>query len=338
MQFRIIAALVMAEVSFAGQSTTPDLHSVIQQFRDAVAANDLEAAAHFAANLDHAVQEKYRAALTKDAETRLAEALTWFSPDTESILVQQVPVFVHSADSLPTLAAGPLFPYTTSILFAVDHGELYKKLDGQVIRLVVGGVSKIGRWQGGIPGPMPDSEAAFLFYLSQPLDPALLGPAKVELWYGLARPDVLVVATKRKVLSGVLERSTHAEGPRALPDSLPEWAAVDRTASVWGLRHYANPGSSEDSSNPLSNFEASPPSDPQAVGVTIQFYSETKSVEIRYLGESEGFPLPSFRDISNQFTVDHPRKGMSRLTANLRERGAFPLHASMHLLGFGSIP
>ena len=368
--FYALGILLTGTLGTVAPAATPDVPDLIQQFRNALARNDLSEAANTATKLDDVIQERYRTFLTRDSGERVAEALNWLPPNVESMVVQQEPITLEGDDSLTAFIGKPELLYTMGRLMAVNNGELYKRLSGQVIRLVVVGILNMHGGGTGIPGPMPDADAAYIYFLAQPIEATIFGPPVAtvedhevwrsittrnaglpqlpgirqsttqegETWFALIRSDVLVLATKREFLNTVLGRLARPGPGRALPDALPEWAIVDRNASFWGIRHYSNPASSGDETNPFSKTDQHPPNDQQAVGLTVEFYAERDSVEIRYLSEGGAFPLGAFRHVADQFKVDGSRKGISRLKSNIRERGAFPLHVALHLLGFGFNP
>jgi len=358
--------LLFTSLLWVSPAASADIPDLIQQYRTALARNDLIEAADAATRLDKAIRGQYRAFLIRDAGERVAEALRWLPPNVESLLVQQAPVPIEGDNFLAAFAGRPVLPYTLGRLMAVNHGETYKRLSGQMVRLIVAGVSNLHGGSGGIPGAMPDADAAYIYFLAQPVETELFGPPAMmvvdhpvwrglstrgpalprvpgveqntrqedETWLSLPRSDVIIVATKRELLTNILARIEHSVD-RALPDNLPEWANVDRKAPFWGIRHYANPGSPGDETNPLNSADQQGPSDKLAVGVTAGFYPDRETVEICYLSGGEAFPLRAFRHVLNQFDLDRSRKGISRMTSNTRERGAFPLNVALHLLGFG---
>jgi len=82
---------------------------------------------------------------------------------------------------------------------------------------------------------------------------------------GFPRTNIVVVATNADYLRAVLERMDGASGPRALPESLPEWKYVNTHAPVWGLRHYRR---QEEGLDPTSPFSGD---DTLAVGLAFWF-------------------------------------------------------------------
>jgi len=98
------------------------------------------------------------------------------------------------------------------------------------------------------------------------------------------RKDVVAIATDLAYLRTVLTRLNGTPGPRALPDSLPEWKYLNTRAPVWGIRHYDKSQVRLDPTSPFEN------SDPRAVGVTFYFERfERKQALITYLSANEDY-------------------------------------------------
>jgi hypothetical protein len=155
-----------------------------------------------------------------------------------------------------------------------------------------------------------------------------------ESWVALARPDLLVLTNKKDLLREILDRIANGSKSRALPADLPEWSQVDRTASFWAIRHYSAQSKPKPEERGFQNAELPQP-DGAALGVAVQFDTEGQRLEIRYLSEAK----PAQRgpgDVSqSQFQLDRPQEGVWRLVSDIRERGPFPVHFAMTMLGFG---
>jgi hypothetical protein len=88
------------------------------------------------------------------------------------------------------------------------------------------------------------------------------------------KPNVLLVATDLDYLREVLARMRSSSGPRALPETLPEWKHVNVEAQSWGLRHYDRSQGDSDSSSPFWNSRRSvkaPLNDASAIGLTFSY-------------------------------------------------------------------
>src|SRR5262249_55216673 len=70
------------------------------------------------------------------------------------------------------------------------------------------------------------------------------------------RRNVVTIATDFAYLRTVLGRLSGTPGPRALPDSLPEWKYVNMSAPVWGVRHYDRTQAQLDPTSPLRDRNA----------------------------------------------------------------------------------
>jgi hypothetical protein len=101
------------------------------------------------------------------------------------------------------------------------------------------------------------------------------------------KPNVLVVATNAAYLQEALARLQGKNGPRALPETLPEWRYVNVDARFWGLRHYDRIEGKTDPSSPFfrgtKNMSA-PWFDNEALGLTFSFDQATgRAPTITYL-------------------------------------------------------
>jgi hypothetical protein len=98
-----------------------------------------------------------------------------------------------------------------------------------------------------------------------------------ETWttyIGFAGSNVLLVATNIDYLREVLSRMRDKNGPRALPETLPEWGYVDTRAQFWGFRHFDRSQGDRDPSSPFwdpQKFVKAPWTDQQAIGLTFSY-------------------------------------------------------------------
>jgi hypothetical protein len=145
---------------------------------------------------------------------------------------------------------------------------------------------------------------------------------------GFAGPNVLLVATHSDYLREMLLRIKGKKGPKALPETLPEWGYVDVNAPFWGLRHFDRAGRDEDPSSPFwdpSKFVKAPWTDDQAIGLTFSYDPAAgKGPAITYLSGNpsaaketlrlwyEGKRLPSVvrevdaKAIAGSYSLEHP--------------------------------
>lgn len=241
-----------------------------------------------AVRLDATLQALLQARSAGDVNQRVDDVLRWVPETTESLLVVQQPFGGATAGLLPASLSG-----------------LSGVLRGHRARLAVALASGA-------------SSAAFLF-LDGALEPAAFGASgegilgrpvwRVNGFTTLARPDLLISASSRELLTGIVLNVLKGSATRALPASLPEWGEVDRTAPVWGLRHSGG-----------------------VAGIAMKFDPARQTLEVRYLSSAGRLAAGLDRD----FQVDRLRPGLWTLKANVRERGNSPWDAALALLGMGS--
>jgi len=88
-------------------------------------------------------------------------------------------------------------------------------------------------------------------------------------YYSLPRPGVALFCNSLPFLQTILERMHSPQGPRALPDHLPEWRYIDRRSTFWALRHYDATQAGEDVTSPLREQTAQNDPDEKAVGIVF---------------------------------------------------------------------
>jgi len=328
----------------------------IEQLRAAIEDNLLSSAAMLAAKLSDAVQKQFDASLVRDSALRVNEVLTWLPDDIESLWVNQAPFTINSDVSLQLLYYRPIQAYSVDRLMAQNGGSIYAKLNGRTIRLVIAAARKTDRRSHTIPDAMMATDVACFYFFTEPIDlPApdesLAGrpvwrttaivhrrefgrgvPATREdgNWIALARPDLLVLANRRELLSEILQRVAEPPKTRALPGDLPEWTHVDMSSSFWALRHYT-----AQSKPPLEwrRFQAGgilTPDEPS--GVTVRFDANQERLEILYLSTS---PMIQTRGPEDAiFAIDQPQAGVWRLTSDVKKSGPWPIQFAFTTLGF----
>jgi hypothetical protein len=102
------------------------------------------------------------------------------------------------------------------------------------------------------------------------------------------RPGTWLCATNQRYLEELLSRMNEPGEDRAFPDDLAEWKHIDRTAALWGIRHYRKEFADTDPTSPLAPGEApGNVPDPQAIGLAFHIYdNDTVSSRVRYLTKS----------------------------------------------------
>ena len=81
---------------------------------------------------------------------------------------------------------------------------------------------------------------------------------------------VVLVATNKQFLQEMLRRMRGTQGQRAFPDSLREWAYVNKTAQFWGMRHYDRLQAKYDPTSPFGGEKSANFPDEEAVGLTYE--------------------------------------------------------------------
>jgi hypothetical protein len=343
---------------------------LIQLSRDLSAAihNDsLAPVAEIAAKLDEGVQAQYGAWLVRDSNDRVADVLSWLPADVESFWVNQIPFVVHKQDP-PSWSAGRIVEnYSVDRLRAQDEGRYFDFLENRTIRLVIAADRGIPAPDSNagivIPGPIAARDVVYFYFLdrafdSPPGDELIQGrplwqtsakitgpyiprprtePPEVEdtNWLTVARPDLLILSSKKELLTEVLDRVLQGSSTRALPAALPEWNQVDRSAGFWGFRHYSAASKPKPGERGCQVAELPSP-DCRAIGSTLSLDSAGKHLELRYLSEAPLWQQPGPADtVHTQFQVDQPQPGVWRLISDLQMRGPFPFSFAIQALGFG---
>lgn len=359
---RRILILALLTGALGAQADQSDLTRLARELRTALEKKDLTIAADLATQLDHDVQLRYRAWLIRDAQKWVDDVLTWLPPDTETLFVNQEPFVVDPSESPEALYGRPTQIYAIDRLSALNAGEFYRALEGRTISLVAAGARDIRGPGTGVPALSPDSEVVNFLFLAEALHPNVLGApdkslqncpvwraiAKIhvgeswrvsqrddESWLALARPDLLVIASKENLLDELLQRIAQGSPMRALPPTLPEWEHVNRLAPFWGLRHYPGSGAREDGSNPRVAKGGNLRRDASAVGVAVQYDSGRERLEIHYLSAAAKVSDPTRDHPAPEFQTEYTQPGVVRLTSDTRARGDFPFHFAVFMLGFG---
>jgi hypothetical protein len=349
----------------AQTAVATDPIQLLRDVRTAIQDDSLATAAELAGKLDVAVQERYSAWLIRDADERIQEALAWLPEDTESVWVNREPFTIRPELGIDMLWDRPNISYSVDRLAALNGGEFYKALGNHTIRLVVAGARDIRKNRmASVPAPVAAEDVAYVFFLAEPVDfasadesiqghPVWHAIAKVdagdvprpgekraqrddENWLALARPDVMILTNRHALLAEMLERVNSGSRTRAMPANLPEWSHVDRRASFWGLRHYADGLKAKTGEPGFDAADLPHYPDGKAVGATVRFDSVSQRLEIIYLSSAELLRRRGAADLlAGEFKVDQPEAGIWRMVSDVRGRGPFPVHFALVMLGFG---
>jgi len=356
-----ILLLIASSIPLIAQT---NLKNLTRDVRTALEHDDLTKAADLAANLDDAVAAGRNTWLIRDAKMRTDEVLGYLPIDTEGFWVNQEPFAIMPDESLQPLQQQPAQLYSLDRLAALNSGKFYHALSTRTIRMVMASTRGVRYPIGSgtvIPGIIANQDVVYFYFLSdavdlgpsdesienrpvwravaqvdsgEPLRPRVQrGTREDENWIALAKPDLLVLSNRKALLADVLGRMRLGSSTRALPPSLPEWKEVDRDAPFWGLRHYTEVSRPKQGTRGFQAAELPLP-DGSAVGTTVRLDSKTSVLEIRYLSNAPLAKLPE-DIIGRNFQIDQPHPGVWHLMSNLSERGPFPAHIALIMLGFG---
>lgn len=191
MRVRLAVFSLLAITLPAQPPPPPNLDVLIHEVRSAIEKADLTTASDIAAKLDAAVHQQFQTWLIRDAKQRVDEVLTWLPEDSETLMVYQEPFVISAKDTPADFDGHPARLYATDRLLALDGGKFYAALNGLTVRLVAVGMRDIrARFPGfdttSTPAPLPQTEAAYFYFLDRPLDMNTFDALARDDW-GLAR-------------------------------------------------------------------------------------------------------------------------------------------------------
>jgi hypothetical protein len=231
------------------------------------------------------------------------QVLSWLPGDTETVIVGRDFLLADFAELLKSRDS-----YTKQIAFqqmalgwpwGLKNGTLAHYVRGERVLLAVGGARHF-RLPKSL-GLMPYEGCTLIAFTNNQrdrLDAFFKGASKEalkveeieghrilvfqqrpesDIWttfVGLPRPNLLLLATNIDYLKEVLSRLGGESGPRALPESEPQWQYVDTSAQFWGLRRFDRSQGDKDPSSPFwdpRKFVKSPWTDEQAIGLTFSY-------------------------------------------------------------------
>lgn len=225
------------------------------------------------------------------AQPGLPEVLSWLPADTETVISANGPFALKDFDALARGSAGVDAPSAEELklqmeglaagLFSLENGGLGTFLNGGKMALVVEGSRRFRRpkelgamlFEGCAFAIMDDPAAidsdAFMHKAAasakrieniEGLQIAVFEQKQEEdVWttfVGFPRINVALVATNEDYLRTVLARMRGPAGPRALPETLPEWKYVNTGAPVWAVRHYQRSDAALDPTSPFHGKDA----------------------------------------------------------------------------------
>jgi hypothetical protein len=133
------------------------------------------------------------------------------------------------------------------------------------------------------------------------------------------KPNLAVAASDPRYLREVLARIRGKSGPRALPDSLPEWKYVDTNAAFWAVRQYDRSRAETDPTSPFGGTKTANVADDKAIGLTVSFDPEKSPfATIMYFSGGRNAIAKMFAQVKSE-------RGAEEMHAQYREieRGVF---------------
>jgi hypothetical protein len=276
---------------------------------------------------------------------RLDEALWWLPTDTESLLVTHGPFSFPLPTSQSEMNVSNQIQNLVGMAYFAN--EPYQaQLAGHEIALFVEGSRRFGPPTAEVPlmsyegcqivvfehelGEAGNSLMAALtkdaagVEVIQDCEVARFdfdaGESPWTIFVAQPRPDVLVSGTNRDYLSDVLSRMTIKATERALPEELPEWKHLDRSAREWAMRHFSRtPGS--DPTSPLTPGTAE--FDEHAVGFVYSAQGGDVA-KVIYLSDNQNAEQVAKRTWHDAF-------GDPGVEVRQLERGAVQIDYPVHL-------
>jgi len=285
----------------------------------------------------------------------LRDVLSWFPPDTETIVGANGPFVMPD---LRRIVEGPDNEHqfsrvieTQSRLLAMElatlkNGGLNEMLSGKMITLAIEGSrhfqapAALGamRFEGCdviIPvGKQPVNVRTVFSKAKQ--QETIEGTAvaifeesrEEDTWTTLVafpRQNVVLIASSLSYLREVLSRMRQRNTP-AFPQNLPEWRYVPPGMQVWGMRHYARSQTTEDPSTP---FKDGNDSDRDAIGLAFGFNLGVPNFRLTYLSGStkSGEIVSNFTGFGELDAATRTKMGVRIIR---RETGVTDVSARLH--------
>jgi hypothetical protein len=366
----LISAVTLAAQQSPGNSL--DLEDLTGQVESAMTKGDWKRAAELSANLRDAVQNRRDQSFAAENAKLVDEVLGWLPDDTETLIVAQQPFVLTAGEGRQREVANALDTarsYVTMLLDVIEDGNLGKILTGKIIRTGILAARKFedhppGEGGVGSLGLIAYEGCALYAFAQQSLEPFLpeqpqdkiLGHpvwvsqgtqheqavgAKAPLDTYLTvqpRPGLIVVCNNRSFLTEILDRMPSPQhATRALPETLPEWRQVDRSAPLWAIRHFGQDRADVDPTYPANSMPGTKGAE-SITGVIAQF--SAAGTTARMLSASQGEdPWKDLTDSPDFHGAAHSRRvsgGVWELSVdnNRPEASYFAVFALMATLGF----
>jgi hypothetical protein len=363
-----LCLLVAATLRSQDVSATKDLLIQTDNLRAAMAAGDWKKADELSRTLSDAVRLARDRAFAQNANGQIDGILNALPQNIETVIVAQQPFTLRDANSntQPDTLTGAR-SYVLMPLAAMEMGKIYKALDGSTIRfaLLAGRKFTFQPDDGGKGSPlgMIAHQACAIYAFATPVpessftstqETRILGK-KVWLFEGkdyeqaadaeprtdtylitLLETDVMLVCNNRDFFSSVIS-GIGAPSDNSKLKNLPEWKQVDRSAPVWGFRHFIPDPNGTDPTHP-SHGELLRNKDEGAIGVTMQVGLPLGKISARWLTASNVNPWEELTK-SNEFQGGASSRKVSDQVWELSvsdgvEPGSFAILALMGALGF----
>lgn len=200
--------------------------------------------------------------------------------------------------------------YVVGILGAAEKEQVAKDLTGQTVRLAALAARKFADHQPDARGALPLGLVAYqgcaVYVLAQAFPESIFGREPDDsimgrrIWVSkgtqsdapesetyvltLLAPETLLACNDREFFTEVVSRMSAPQNSRALPATLPEWKLVDRSAPVWGIRHFGGNG---DGTHIFDISALLDVKDLQATGVVVLFGMTTDAASARMIAKSD---------------------------------------------------
>lgn len=362
----LIFALALSAQEPGGGSQ--NLLSLTDRLRFAMDAGDWKKAAELSSALKDAVREERDRTLAKTSEVQINRVIESLPENTETIVVAQQPFTLsepvrNSEQSALTVARW----YVLGLLGAADDEKPLKSLYGSTIRFAVLAARKFANQppDGGTGAPLGMiayqgcAEYAFASPIAQLAFPGLPDTtiAGHQVWkatgrqfaqgrdatprsetylMALLRPDLILACNNADFFSSILT-NVDASLKGTLLQRLPEWKHVDRSAPVWGIRHFVPESAATDPTYP-SNGGVTGTAVQGAIGMFFQVGLPAGKVRALWLSTSKENPweeLSKAPDFGGAASTRSVSEGVWELSVNDElGPGSFAVFAVMAMLGF----
>ena len=250
MQWCVSVLLLFSAVMVAQTPGQTGLLRQAEELQSAIRNDSLSRATEIATELDASLQAQHRAWLIRDASDRVEEALSWLPTDVEGFWVNQEPYVLNAGDSAQLLSGRPTQLYSLDRLIAMNEGQIYRSLSNRTIRLAIAAVRGMPRLDiVSVPSATSTQDIVCFYFFTAPIDlsspdesiqgrPVWQASARIDAggpfrpgapreqrddpnWLALARPDMLILANRKDLLTEVLGRVVNGSRAKALPATLP---------------------------------------------------------------------------------------------------------------------